>query len=88
MIMKTLPRSAATLAALLLLAGCMATPAQRESRSGMDPRSACMAQCNRDANVCGDQQSAQSGNTSQIGNTDFGMGATCKADLQRCLARC
>lgn len=81
-------RTAAALLALLGLAGCMAAPAQREGQGGMDARRACIAQCNRDNNICTDQSSARSGNTSQVGNTDYGMGATCKAELQSCLARC
>ncbi len=81
-------RTTAAILALMALAGCAATPAQRESRSGLDPRKACIAQCNRDANICTDQHSASSGNTSQIGRSDYGMGATCKAELQSCLARC
>lgn len=81
-------RMTAAFLALLALAGCAAAPAQRESRSGMSPRNACIAQCNRDANMCTDQHSASSGNTSQIGRSDYGMGATCKAELQSCLARC
>lgn len=80
-------RAAATLA-LLALCGCMSAPAQREGRREMAPRDACIAQCNRDSNICLDQQSAQSGNTSQVGNSTYGMGATCKAELQSCLARC
>lgn len=78
---KSLSRTAGFMA-LLMLAGCMAAPAQREARGGMDPRRACMAQCNRDNNVCMDQQSAQGGNSS------YGMGATCRIELESCLARC
>lgn len=81
-------RTTVALLALLGLAGCMAAPAQREARVGVDPRRACIAQCNRDNNICMDQQSTRGGNTSQVGKTDYGMGATCKAELQSCLARC
>ncbi len=80
--MNALLKSVAALAALSMLAGCMAAPAKREVSNGLDPRRACIAQCNRDNNVCMDQQSTQSR------NTDFGMGATCSAELQGCLARC
>ena len=86
--MKNVARVAASLLVLASLAGCMAAPAQRESREGLDPRRACMAQCNRDNNICMDQQAASPGNTSQVGRTDYGMGATCKAELQSCQARC
>jgi len=87
-IMNNARRIAATLLAMTSLTGCMAAPAQRESREGLDPRRACLAQCNRDNNICMDQQSARPGNTSQVGRTDYGMGATCKAELQSCQARC
>lgn len=84
----SMKQTAASLA-LLMLAGCMAAPAQRESKAGLDPRRACIAQCNRDNNICQDQQSTRSGgNTSQVGNSSYGMGATCKAELESCMARC
>ncbi|WP_114394395.1 hypothetical protein [Oleisolibacter albus] len=74
---------AALSASALLLSGCMSLPAQREARDGkLDSHSACIAQCNRDNSVCGDQRSAQTGNTS------YGMGATCQNELQSCLRRC
>lgn len=81
--------TAAATGLLLLLTGCMAAPAQREAKAGLDPRRACIAQCNRDNNICQDQQSTRSGgNTSQVGNTSYGMGATCKAELENCMRRC
>lgn len=80
--MNAFLKSLAALGALSMLAGCMAAPAQRESREGIDPRRACIAQCNRDYNVCMDQQSTQNR------SSDFGMGATCKAELESCLPRC
>ena len=86
--MKNASRFAAALLALTSLGGCMAAPAQREARQGVDPRHACLAQCNRNADICGDQQAASPGNTSQVGRTDFGVGASCKAELQSCQARC
>lgn len=68
--------------ALLLLGGCMAAPAQREAEGKIDPTQACRVQCNRDSQVCEDQRSARSGNTT------YGMGATCQNELSACLRRC
>ncbi|MFC7331555.1 hypothetical protein [Rhodocista pekingensis] len=73
------------LAALLpvLLTACMAPPARREAQgSATDGHQACLAQCNREADVCFDQRSAQDGNTT------YGMGATCQTELKSCLTRC
>lgn len=86
--MKNARRFAVALLALASLGGCMATPAQREAGQGLDPRRACLARCNHDADICTDQQGARPGNTSQIGRTDFGVGAACKSELQSCQARC
>lgn len=77
--MKTLVASLA----LLMLAGCMAPPAKREGQERvLDPRKACLAQCARQNDICGDQRSAQDGNTT------YGMGRTCQAELQSCQAGC
>ncbi|ACI97869.1 hypothetical protein [Rhodospirillum centenum] len=77
------PRQIA-LAALLpvLLTACMAPPARREAQGATDGHQACLAQCNREADVCFDQRSAQDGNTT------YGMGATCQAEMKSCLNRC
>lgn len=69
---------------VVALAGCMATPAEREARDpSLDPTQACRAQCNRENAICTDQRSAGRG-----GDVPFGMGATCQNELQSCLNRC
>lgn len=70
-----------------LLAGCMAPPAQRERQGQIDPVQACRSACNRAADVCTDQRSAQS--TGPLSAPmDRGMTAVCNKELQQCLARC
>jgi len=71
------------LAAVLLLSGCMAPPARRET--GLDSSQACRAQCNREHQVCLDQESA---GRSGVGGGIAGMGATCQRELEMCLPRC
>jgi len=72
---------------LLLLSACMAPPAQREAEGTIDPVRACRTACNRAADICADQRSAQS--TGGLAEpTERGMTAVCNNELRQCLVRC
>lgn len=70
------------------LSGCMATPAEREKQEqGLDPRKACIASCNRAADICSDQRAAQS-TGSLSAPQEYGMTAVCNSELRQCLTGC
>jgi len=84
--MRRLP--AFCLTALLVLAGCMPPPAQRERAGAVsDPRQACLAACNRAADVCYDQRAARDNAATTMPQT-HGMAAICDRELRACLQRC
>ncbi|MFM2045372.1 MAG: hypothetical protein RLY86_3948 [Pseudomonadota bacterium] len=82
-------RRSLALAALLplLLAACMAPPAERERQGQIDPAKACRLACERSADVCSGQRSAQSSGGISA-PTEYGMTAVCNTEFRQCLVRC
>lgn len=78
--------TAAALCALLL-SGCMAPPAERERQGLIDPVQACRNACNRAADICADQRSAQSSGAISAPQ-ETGMTRVCNTELRQCLSRC